>query len=280
MLRSWGPRADIPAVNQKAREAAAQLLAQLAILRLDSKQENGCSVVDTAVMEQASDKASSSSQDTAASSGAGFDLVAASDWPDLPAEVVLLSPAQCRTLWRQFSSDSIYAVRQAQATQEANRLATNRWPPFWAIAAMVLLGFDEFVAVLYNPLWLLLGLVLFLFAKTVYQELDVDTEMQRGLLPGAMALSAKFVPVVQRVSQRTVEAVKDFVADPKALSDKMQEKVAHVGASVREHVAPDSESANSTATGSRTGGMAGAQSEVRQRRAGGEVELTDQSTEA
>ncbi len=58
---------------------------------------------------------------------------------------------------------------QAQATQEANRAATNRWPPFWAIAAMVLLGFDEFVAVLYNPLWLLLGLVIFLFGKTVYQ---------------------------------------------------------------------------------------------------------------
>lgn len=30
----------------------------------------------------------------------------------------------------------------------------------------------------------------------------------------------------------------------------------------------------------REGGMAGAQSEVRQRRAGGEVELTDQSTAA
>ena len=58
---------------------------------------------------------------------------------------------------------------QAQATQEANRAATNRWPPFWAIAAMVLLGFDEFVAVLYNPLWLLLALVVFLFGKTVYQ---------------------------------------------------------------------------------------------------------------
>ena len=58
---------------------------------------------------------------------------------------------------------------QAQATQEATRAATNRWPPFWAIAAMVLLGFDEFVAVLYNPLWLLLGLVIFLFGKTVYQ---------------------------------------------------------------------------------------------------------------
>ena len=52
------------------------------------------------------------------------------------------------------------------------------------------------------------------------QELDVDTEMQRGMLPGAMALSAKFVPVVQRVSQKTLEAVRDFVADPKALSEK------------------------------------------------------------
>lgn len=81
-------------------------------------QENGASVVDTAVMEQASDKATSSSQDSmtatdsATSSGSGFDLVAASEWPDLPAEVVLLSPSQCRTLWRQFSSDSTYAVQQ------------------------------------------------------------------------------------------------------------------------------------------------------------------------
>ena len=58
---------------------------------------------------------------------------------------------------------------QAQATQEANRAATNRWPPLWAIAAMMLLGFNELVAVLYNPLWLLLGLIIFLFAKTVYQ---------------------------------------------------------------------------------------------------------------
>jgi len=84
-------------------------------------QENGASVVDAAVMEQASDKATSSSQDSmtatdsATSSGSGFDLVAASEWPNLPAEVVLLSPSQCRTLWRQFSSDSTYAVQQVDS---------------------------------------------------------------------------------------------------------------------------------------------------------------------
>lgn len=34
---------------------------------------------------------------------------------------------------------------------------------------MFILGFDEMMAVLYNPLWLILALFLFLFGKTVYQ---------------------------------------------------------------------------------------------------------------
>jgi hypothetical protein len=34
---------------------------------------------------------------------------------------------------------------------------------------MLLLGFDEMIAVLYNPLWLILAVVLILFGKTVYE---------------------------------------------------------------------------------------------------------------
>ena len=33
----------------------------------------------------------------------------------------------------------------------------------------------------------------------------MDAEMQRGLLPGALALSAKFVPAIRAVAARTVE---------------------------------------------------------------------------
>ena len=51
------------------------------------------------------------------------------------------------------------------STQEANRAASNKMPPLWAAAAIVLLGWNEFVAVLYNPLWLLIGIVIFLFGK-------------------------------------------------------------------------------------------------------------------
>jgi hypothetical protein len=58
---------------------------------------------------------------------------------------------------------------QALATQEANRAAQNRLPPLWAIAAMIVLGFNEFMAVLYNPFWLVFLLIAFLFARTVYQ---------------------------------------------------------------------------------------------------------------
>ncbi len=41
--------------------------------------------------------------------------------------------------------------------------------------------------------------------QTVYEEMEVDAEMQRGLLPGALALSAKFVPALRAVAYRTVE---------------------------------------------------------------------------
>ena len=56
---------------------------------------------------------------------------------------------------------------QAMSTQEANRAASNKMPPLWAAAAIVLLGWNEFIAVLYNPLWLFIGLVIFLFGKVL-----------------------------------------------------------------------------------------------------------------
>jgi hypothetical protein len=51
-----------------------------------------------------------------------------------------------------------------------------------------------------SPLYLILGLVSFLFLRTLYVELDVDSELQRGALPGALSLSAKLRPALSRVS--------------------------------------------------------------------------------
>ena len=48
--------------------------------------------------------------------------------------------------------------------------------------------------------------------QTVYEEMEVDAEMQRGLLPGGLALSAKFVPALRAVAFRTVEVTSPAVA--------------------------------------------------------------------
>ena len=54
-----------------------------------------------------------------------LDMLTASEWPGVSPEHVLQSPAQCRTLWRHFVSDSELSVQQALATQQAQRV----WNP-------------------------------------------------------------------------------------------------------------------------------------------------------
>lgn len=174
-----------------------------------------------------------------------FDIRSAAEWPGITAEEVLLSPTQCRQLWRQFASDSQLVVQQAQATQvcshhppgrrrralwplpqwqssrlllaqEANRAASNQMPPLWALAAMVVLGFNEFLALLYNPLMLLLLIALLLFAKTVYSELDIDAEMEAGLLPGLLSIMHKLVPTVTLVRD-LLPAALEFLVRKRAI---------------------------------------------------------------
>jgi len=71
-----------------------------------------------------------------------------------------------RCVLLQTAVPSITVLRlQAMSTQEANRAASNKMPPLWAAAAIVLLGWNEFLTVLYNPLWLFIGLITFLFGK-------------------------------------------------------------------------------------------------------------------
>ncbi|MCJ1422125.1 Cell wall protein rhd3 [Sticta canariensis] len=289
--RTWGPKVSIPSVTQKARQAAAQVLALLAANRLDHTpvsaqlllyQEDYAWIISLArvvtIMSMQSamrwpmlchrhmtidicrlsrpedlaglksrdwrTKGSSMLQDAFASidravsgltaesratgeqPGAGataafsraasrklgdLDLLADDEWPGVPPAAVLLQPDKCRTVWRQFFTDSARSVQQAVAVQDMRKATSSRMPPLWALVALVVLGYNEFIAVLYNPLWLILLVVLCLFGKTVYDELEVDAEMQHGLLPGCLALSHKFVPTLKGVARRSFHAVSEWV---------------------------------------------------------------------
>ncbi|MEW5304073.1 MAG: hypothetical protein WDW36_006707 [Sanguina aurantia] len=220
--RTWGARDDIAAIATQARSAAATMLAQLAVIRaagLEVPSEGDH--VERSIMQLADNASGRSSDATAAgNSGSGSgsttgassryavselhaadvpDIHSMATWPGVAEEQVLLQPHEARTSWREFVSTSNVTVQQALATQQANRLASNRPPPFWAIAAILLLGWNEAMAVLFSPLYLVLGGLVFLFLRTLYTELDVDREMARGALPGVLSLGNKLVPAVRKV---------------------------------------------------------------------------------
>mmetsp|Transcript_6786 Transcript_6786/g.15020 ORF Transcript_6786/g.15020 Transcript_6786/m.15020 type:complete len:180 (-) Transcript_6786:376-915(-) len=108
-------------------------------------------------------------------------------------------------------SSSNAQVQQALTTQQANK-AQSQLPPLWALGAMVILGWNELMALVWNPLYLLLGMVLVLFARTLYFELDVDAEMAKGSLPGAISLANKFVPALKSVVHKTIESIMQAIA--------------------------------------------------------------------
>ncbi|KAL6774184.1 hypothetical protein ACKKBG_A24075 [Auxenochlorella protothecoides x Auxenochlorella symbiontica] len=223
--RAWTAKSDVAGAAAAGRAAAAALLALLAVARLPragalspraAAQAEAAEAVTRAVEALAVEGQRTAPGSSATAPGAPpseLDALTAAEWPGVDPEDVLLDPPAVRAIWRQFSSDSAIAVQQAAATREANRLAGARGPPLWAIAAMAVLGFNEAMAVLRNPLWLLLLLLAFLFARTVYNELDVEGEMANGLLPGALAVAAKFWPTLQRVVHQTLASAKKFLAE-------------------------------------------------------------------
>jgi hypothetical protein len=91
-------------------------------------------------------------------------------------------------------------VPQAKVTQQANLMAGKRSAPIWALAAIMFLGWNEFMAVLWNPVLLIAGLFTFVFGYQMYNELDVDAELQRGWVMGGMNIWNKLGDVVKTVS--------------------------------------------------------------------------------
>lgn len=174
----------------------------------------------------------------------------ARDWPaeTLHAEYgpvadsswVILRPDACRRIWAQFSVDVTAIISQAQSAQQASNgrpknlssrsrtssfilfplyavwqaasiASQQRALPMWVVVLIVILGWNEFMSVLRSPFKLVAFSLLGLFLWTLYRELDVDRELQRGL-PGLISLSTKLTPAIQKVSANVVDSVISAIA--------------------------------------------------------------------
>ncbi|CAI0462091.1 unnamed protein product [Linum tenue] len=200
MPRVWTGNEDIRAITKTARFASVKLLSVMAAIRLDNNPDTIEKTLCSCLLEQTSAHVVTDKSTTTMA-----DPLASSTWEEIPSSRTLITPVQCKSLWRQFKAETEYSVTQAISAQEANKRNNNWLPPPWAIVALLILGFNEFMTLLRNPFYMAFIFVAFLVLKALWVQMDVAGEFQHGALPALIALSAKFLPTVMNIVRRLAE---------------------------------------------------------------------------
>ncbi|KAJ4846197.1 hypothetical protein Tsubulata_030589 [Turnera subulata] len=203
MPRVWTGKEDIRTITRDARAASLKILSVLAAIRLDEKSDKIDNLLFSSLMDGPAAVAVSSSKDR--SIGATADPLASSTWEDVSPEDTLITPVQCKSLWRQFKAETEYTVTQAISAQEAHKRSNNWLPPPWAIVAMVILGFNEFMLLLRNPFYLMVLFVAYLLSKALWVQMDIAGEFRGGALAGILSISSKFLPTIMNLLRRLAE---------------------------------------------------------------------------
>ncbi|KAK1288477.1 hypothetical protein QJS10_CPB19g00886 [Acorus calamus] len=175
MPRVWTGSENIRAITKDARAAALKVLSALAAIRLDGKPDKIEHVLSSSLME------GPAAQERVMK--ASTDPLASSTWEEVSPRNTLITPVQCKSLWRQFEQETNYTVRQAISAQEAQR--RNR-PPAWVFLAMAILGYNEFKLIL-RALWV---------------QLDIAQEFRNGPISGILSVSSRFLPTVMNILKR------------------------------------------------------------------------------
>ncbi|KAH7280520.1 hypothetical protein KP509_36G000900 [Ceratopteris richardii] len=200
--RVWTGKEDIKDITRKGRMQAVKHLSILAVLRLEG---NDYDHIDSALNSLVNDAGDYECEGEVAPGMSGSSVLASNTWEGVSASDTLITPVQCRGLWRQFNRETEYTISQAIAAQEASKRNSSWLPPPWAIVAMMFLGFNEFMMLLRNPLYLVVVFVLFLLGRAVWVQLNVEQEFQHGFLAGAISVSAKLLPTIMNFLKRLAE---------------------------------------------------------------------------
>eukprot|EP00249_Psilotum_nudum_P022102 c28372_g1_i1 orf=326-2764(-) len=193
--RVWTGKENIQVIIRDARISALRLLSVLAVLRLDNERPDNVEPALMCLLETSSEEMQSSA--TA--------LLASSMWEGVPPIETFITPVQCRMLWRQFNAETEYIINQAVAAQVASRHRSSWLPPAWAIFAMIILGFNEFMTLLRNPIYLAISFVIWLLGRAIWIQLNVSAEFHHGFLPGITFLLSRFLPTLMNILRKLAE---------------------------------------------------------------------------
>ncbi|CAL8149064.1 unnamed protein product [Prunus armeniaca] len=141
MPRVWTEKEDIRSITKDAHSASMKLLSVMAAIRLEEKPDNIEKTLFSSLMDGT--VTVSSSQDRGIEASA-YPL-ASNTWEEVSSEDTLITPVQCKSMWRQFKTETQYSITQAISAQEAYKRSNNWLPPPWAIMAMAVLAFNQFM---------------------------------------------------------------------------------------------------------------------------------------
>ncbi|BFG28357.1 hypothetical protein CerSpe_146310 [Prunus speciosa] len=141
MPRVWTEKEDIRSITKDAHSASMKLLSVMAAIRLEEKPDDIEKILFSSLMDGT--VTVSSSQDRRIETSA-YPL-ASNTWEEVSSEDTLITPVQCKSLWRQFKTETQYSITQAISAQEAYKRSNNWLPPPWAIMAMAVLAFNQFM---------------------------------------------------------------------------------------------------------------------------------------
>ncbi|KAK3188901.1 hypothetical protein Dsin_028462 [Dipteronia sinensis] len=201
MPRVWTGKEDIRKIMKDAHSASLRLLSVMAAIRLDEKPDK----IETVLVSSLMDGTLTVSSSRDRSVGTSADPLASSTWEEVSRKDTLITPVQCKSLWRQFKAETEYTVTQAVSAQEAHKRSNNWLPPPWAIVAMVVLGFNEFMLLLKNPLYLMVIFIAYLISKALWVQMDISGEFRHGTLAGLISISSRFLPTVMNLLKRLAE---------------------------------------------------------------------------
>ncbi|CAD5183253.1 unnamed protein product [Musa acuminata subsp. malaccensis] len=205
MPRVWIGNEDIKAITKTARSASLKLLSVMTAIRLDDETDKVEKMLSLALMDASDGGGTNRSIQS-------LDPLASSSWEEVPPTKTLITPVQCKSLWRQFKAETDYTVTQAISAQASHKRNNSMLPPPWAILAILVLGFNEFMTLLRNPLYLAVIFVVSLVGKALWVQLDISGEFRNGALPGLLSLSTKFLPTVINILRRLADEGKQPAA--------------------------------------------------------------------
>ncbi|PPR92756.1 hypothetical protein GOBAR_AA27912 [Gossypium barbadense] len=191
MPRVWTGKEDVRSISKTAHSAALKLLSVMAAIRLDDNVDNIENTLCSALLD------TKGIASVAKWGSTTSDPLASSTWDKVPPNKILITPVQCKILWRQYRAETEYC--------EANKRSNNWLPPPWAIVALIILGFNEFLTLLRNPLYVGIIFIGYLMLKALWVQLDISGEFSHGVLPGIISLSTKFIPTIMSLLKKLAE---------------------------------------------------------------------------